>query len=118
MGYRSFLAACALFAAALPACSHTPEPKPEGPPPKTTMLRVENRNFYDMTIFLVRYGSRTRLGLAPGNTTSNFEFPSQFLESGSGTVRFEASPVGSAGRAFTQELSVQPGDLVSVTIQP
>jgi hypothetical protein len=116
MRYRSFLAAVALLAAALPACSKNPEPRPQGPPPKTTMLRVENRNFYDMTIYLVRFGSRQRLGLAPGNGTSTFEFPSQFVQTG--TVRFEAKPVGSQGRAFTQELSVQPGDVVAVTIQP
>jgi len=118
MYHRSFLLAFALLTAGLPACSHNPEPKPEGPPPKTTMLRVNNRNFYDMQIFLVRFGSRTRLGLAPGNGSTSFEFPSQFLQSGTGTVRFEANPVGSTGRAFTQDLTVQPGDVVSVDILP
>jgi hypothetical protein len=116
MRYRSFLAACALFAAALPACSKNPEPKPAGPPPKSTVLRVENRNFYDMTIYLVRFGTRQRLGTAGGNSTSTFEFPSQFVQTG--TVRFEANPIGSTGQAFTQELSVQPGDVVGVIIQP
>ncbi len=102
MRRRSFLVAVVLLVAVLPACSHNPEPKPEGPPPKTTMLRVNNQNFYDMEIFLVRFGSRTRLGLAPGNSSTNFEFPSQFLQSGTGTVRFEAHPVGATGRAFTE----------------
>ncbi|HTK40741.1 MAG TPA: hypothetical protein VL287_04055 [Gemmatimonadales bacterium] len=118
MRRRSFLVAVALLVAVLPACSHNPEPKPEGPPPKSTMLRVNNQNFYDMEIFLVRFGSRTRLGLAPGNSSTNFEFPSQFLQSGTGTVRFEAHPVGATGRAFTEDLTVQPGDVVGVDILP
>jgi hypothetical protein len=116
MRYRSRWITGALLAAVLSACSHSSPARSEGPPPKSTVLRVVNRNFYDMTIFLVRFGDRVRLGLAPGNGTSTFEFPSQFVQSG--TVRFEAKPVGSTGRAFTQEISVQPGDVIGVEIQP
>lgn len=116
MPYRSLWVAAAVLIAALPGCSHSPPPRSEGPPPKSTVLRVVNHNFYDMTIYLVRFGDRVRLGLAPGNSTSTFEFPSQFVQSG--TVRFEAHPVGTNGRAFTEELSVLPGDVVSVEIQP
>jgi hypothetical protein len=116
MRYHSLRIAAALLAAALPACSHSTPPRAEGPAPKHTVLRVVNRNFYDMTIHLVRFGDRVRLGLATGNSTSTFEFPSQFVQGG--TVRFEASPVGSGGRAFTQELSVEPGEVIGVEIQP
>ncbi len=114
--YSSLLVAAALLAAALPACSRATPPEAEGPAPRRTLLRVVNRNFYDMTIYLVRFGDRQRLGLAIGNSTSTFEFPSQFVQNG--TVRFEASPVGSGGRAFTEELSVRPGDVIGVEIQP
>ncbi len=114
--YSSLRIAAALLAAALPACSHASPPEAEGPAPRRTLLRVVNRNFYDMTIYLVRFGDRQRLGLVTGNSTGTFEFPSQFVQSG--TVRFEANPVGGGGPGFTEELSVKPGDVIGVEIQP
>lgn len=116
MRYRSLRLAAALLAAALPGCSHSAPPDTTAPPAKHSVLRVVNRNFYDFTIYLSRFGDRVRLGTATGNQTSTFEFPSQFLQSG--TVRFEAHPVGGAGSAFTEELSARPGDVVSVEIRP
>ena len=116
MRYRSLRVALALVAAGLPACSHSPSPDVSGPPPKHTVLQVVNRNFYDFTIYLARFGDRVRLGSATGNATSTFEFPSQFVQTG--TVRFEAHPVGGQGSVFTEELSVRPGDMVSVEITP
>lgn len=109
------LAATLLFAA-LPACHHAASSEADAPAPAHTILRVVNRNFYDFTIYLVRFGDRVRLGLATGNNTTVFEFPSQFVQSG--TVRFEANPVGGNGPAFTEQLSVRPGEVVSVQIQP
>jgi hypothetical protein len=116
MSARTLRLAATLCLAAMPACHRSHEPEVEAPAPARTVLRVINRNFYDFTIYLVRYGDRVRLGLATGNGTSTFEFPSQFVQSGA--VRFEANPVGGTGPAFTQEISVRPGDLVTVQIQP
>jgi hypothetical protein len=116
MRERTFRLAAALFLAALPACHHSSAPEADTPTPARTVLRVINRNFYDFTIYLVRYGDRVRLGMATGNSTRTFEFPSQFVQSGA--VRFEANPVGGQGPAFTEQLSVRPGDVVTVQIQP
>jgi hypothetical protein len=115
MSERILRLAAALLLAAMPACHHAAS-ETEAPAPARTVLRVVNRNFYDFTIYLVRFGSRVRLGLATGNKTSTFEFPSQFVQTGA--VQFEAHPVGGTGRAITEQLSVQPGDVVSVQIQP
>ena len=114
MRNRVLQVATALSIAALPACSHAPEPDTSGPPPKHTVLQVVNRNFYDFTIYLARFGDRVRLGTATGSRTTTFEFPSQFVQNG--TVRFEAHPIGGTGSARTEELTVRPGDVVSVTI--
>lgn len=116
MNARTLPLAAALLLAGLPACHHSSEPAVDAPTPARTVLRVINRNFYDFTIYLVRYGDRVRLGLATGNGTSTFEFPSQFVQSGA--VRFEANPVGGTGPGFTEQLSVRPGDVVTVQIQP
>jgi hypothetical protein len=117
MRYPLLRVAAALLTIALVACSHaTPPPDASAPPAKSTVLRVVNRNFYDFTIYLSRFGERIRLGTATGNRTTMFEFPSQFVQSG--TVRFEAHPVGGVGSAFTEELTVHPGDVVGVEITP
>jgi hypothetical protein len=116
MPNRSLVLAAALLAGALPACHRAGAPEVEAPPPARTVLRVVNRNFFDFTIYLVRFGDRVRLGLATGNQTTTFEFPSQFVQTG--PVQFEAHPVGGRGRAYTEQLSVLPGDVVSVEIQP
>ncbi len=105
-----------LLVTALPACHHGSRTDSEAPTPARTVLQVINRNYYDMNIYLVRYGDRVRLGLATGNSTTTFEFPSQFVQTGA--VQFEATPIGGRGRAFTQQLSVSPGDIVTVQIQP
>jgi hypothetical protein len=107
---------------ALAACAKSPPPETGAAPENaatqpTTMLRVTNQNFYDMNVFLVHSGQRSRLGLATGNgLTSTFQFPSQWVVNG--TVRIVASPVGAQGREFTEPLQVRPGDVVEVTIQP
>lgn len=116
MTHRALVLAAALLLGALPACHHAAPPETEAPTPARTVLRVVNRNFYDFTIYLVRFGDRVRLGLATGNQTSTFEFPSQFVQTG--PVQFEAHPVGGRGRAYTEQLSVLPGDVVTVEIQP
>ncbi|HET8623257.1 MAG TPA: hypothetical protein VFM14_06820 [Gemmatimonadales bacterium] len=78
------------------------------------MIQIENRNFYDMQIFAVRFGERQRLGLATGNRTTTFELPPQWTTGG--TVRFVASPVGSEEVAWSQEFSVRPGEVVRLQV--
>ncbi|HEU5169613.1 MAG TPA: hypothetical protein VFU46_03695 [Gemmatimonadales bacterium] len=111
------LALTLALALGAPACSSAPEPE-TGAAPETarTLVQVDNRNFYDMQIYAVRFGERQRLGLAIGNRTTTFELPPQWSQAG--TVQFVASPVGSAGRAWSQELSVKPGDVIRLEITP
>ncbi len=116
MPQRSLRLAAALLLTALPACHHAASSEAGTPTPARTVLRVVNRNFYDFTIYLVRFGDRVRLGLATGNNTTMFEFPSQFVQTGA--VQFEANPVGGNGPAFTEQISIRPGDVVTVQIQP
>lgn len=110
------LLSAALAVTAGACAARAPEERVSAAEAPRTLLRVDNRNFYDMDVYLVRFGQRYRLGTATGNGTSTFEFPSQLVEHG--PVRFVASPVGGAGRTFTEELDVRPGDVVSVEITP
>ncbi|NNF57329.1 MAG: hypothetical protein HKN04_03725 [Rhodothermaceae bacterium] len=86
----------------------------EGTDP-ATILEVENRNFNDMNIFVLRGGQRLRLGSVTGGGTREFVLPPYLVNSG-GALRFLADPVGGTQTPVTQEMSVFPGDVVRLTI--
>lgn len=105
----------ALAAAGIPACSKTPA----GPvdPMSPAYVEVQNRSFYDMTIYVVRSSQRVRLGTVSGNSTSTFQLPRTMVNPGL-PIRFQADPIGSNRAPFSQEISVSPGDTVVLEIPP
>ena len=88
-----------------------------GPEPASSaMVQVENQGFTDMVIYAISGGQRIRLGLATGNSTKTFTVP-RYL-TGAGPIRFLADPIGGNRTPVSEEMSVQPGDLVTLTIPP
>ncbi|HEY3012070.1 MAG TPA: hypothetical protein VGJ36_04930 [Gemmatimonadales bacterium] len=81
------------------------------------MLQVENRSFADMVIYAVSGAQRIRLGLATGNSTKSFTIPSSLIR-GATPLRFLADPIGGSRTPVSEEMIVQPGDIVSITIPP
>ncbi|HXF96791.1 MAG TPA: hypothetical protein VNI61_11890 [Gemmatimonadales bacterium] len=101
--------------AAVPACARASEGD-EGPVPRTeTMLRVENQDFFDMTIYVIRSGQRIRLGTVPGLSSRVLAIPPS-LVGGGVELRFLADPVGSNRTPVSHEIFVQPGDVVELII--
>jgi hypothetical protein len=86
-------------------------------PETTAMLQVENRGFTDMTVYALSGGQRVRLGMATGNSTKSFPIPSYLLR-GAGPLRFLADPIGSNRTPVSEEMTVRPGDIVTLTIPP
>ena len=86
-------------------------------PQSLAQVRVENQGFTDMVIYAVNGGQRVRLGMATGNSTKTFSIP-RYLTSGAGPIRFLADPVGGNRTPVSEEMSVQPGDIVTLTIPP
>ncbi len=83
-----------------------------------TSLLVNNQRFYDMNIYVVQSGgSRVRLGTTTGNSSARFTIPSFVVGIGT-TLRFIADPIGPSGTSRSEEISVQPGDAVQLTITP
>ncbi len=80
-------------------------------------VTVENRAFADMTIYVLRGAERARLGLVTGASTSTFQIPERMIF-GTTALRFLADPVGSNRAPVSQEIGVQPGDTVVLTIPP
>jgi hypothetical protein len=81
------------------------------------MLRVENRGFTDMIVYAVSGAQRVRLGMATGNSTRSFTIP-RYLLRGAGPLRFLADPIGGNRTPVSDEMTVHPGDIVTLTIPP
>jgi hypothetical protein len=82
-----------------------------------TVVQVDNQSFLDMTLYAVRSGQRVRLGIATGNSKTNFTVP-QSLVTGLTPLRFIADPIGGTRASVSMEITVAPSDTVVLTIPP
>jgi hypothetical protein len=101
----------------LAACAGRSQDAGPEPGNSAAMVRVENLGFTDMVIYAVSSGQRVRLGMATGNSTKTFTVPA-YLTAGAGPIRFLADPIGADRAPVSEEMSVQPGDVVTLTIPP
>jgi hypothetical protein len=101
----------------LAGCGGRPQPESGASPDSAAVLQVENQRFTDMVIYAVSGGQRVRLGMATGNSTKSFTIPN-YLVRGAGPLRFLADPIGGNRTPVSEEMTVQPGDIVSLTIPP
>ena len=105
-----------LVAAGLLACAgRTPESDTN--PASPAMLQLENQGVADMVIYAISGSQRTRLGIATGSSTKAFTIPNTLLR-GAGNLRFLADPIGGNRTPISEEMTVQPGDIVTLTIPP
>jgi hypothetical protein len=80
-----------------------------------TTVRVENQNFLDMKIYILRGAERIRLGTVTGNSTQILVIP-QGLIVGASLVRFLADPIGGSQAPISQEIFVHPGEEIGLII--
>jgi hypothetical protein len=81
------------------------------------MVQVQNQGFADMVVYAVSGGQRIRLGMATGHSTKTFTIP-RTLVRGAGPIRFLADPIGGNRTPVSEELTVHPGEVVTLTIPP
>jgi hypothetical protein len=93
------------------------DPNASPTPFTAAMLQVENRGFADMVIYAISGAQRLRLGLATGNSTKAFTIPGTLIR-GAGPLRFLADPIGGNRSPISEEMVVQPGDIVTLVIPP
>ncbi len=86
-------------------------------PNTPTILVVDNQSFPDMTIYVLESGRRVRLGLATGNGQTKFTLPKYLVRSLT-SLRFMADPIGSSRTPVSDEITVSPGDEVTLRIPP
>jgi hypothetical protein len=84
-------------------------------PDSQAVLQVENQGFADMVIYAISGSQRIRLGMATGNSTKSFPLPPYLVRTG-GPLRFLADPIGGSRTPVSEEMMVQPGDIVTLTI--
>jgi hypothetical protein len=113
------LATVVAMAATVAACSHATRNArdDEGPRP-TTRVHVENQNYLDANVYVIgNGGTRQRLGTVTGNTNQDFVIP-EYIIGPANTVRFLIEPIGSNASPISNSLSIQPGQMVTLTIPP
>ncbi len=96
-------------------CHH----RPAAPlnPRAEVAVTVENQNFLDMDVFLVRSGQRIRLGMVPGLTTRILMVRPELVGYGS-ELQFEVHPIGARRNPISETMTVHPGDVIHLTIPP
>ena len=99
------------------ACSRNSAEDVAAEPVPVTSIKVENRAFLDMTIYVYRSSQRVRLGVASGNSTAKFVIPASLMF-GATPLRFQADPIGRNRQSVSQEITVSPGDEVDLIIPP
>ena len=101
-----------LVVTALVACATTKNVRPDQP---VTILEVDNQAALDMTIYVYRSSERIRVGTATALARSHLRIPPNVLF-GSTPLRFMADPIGANRLPITEELTVSPGDTVTMII--
>jgi hypothetical protein len=101
---------------ALPGCRTGHAARTDEASSRTT-IEVQNEDFNDMTVYVLVNGSRTRLGIAPGNKSTVLTIPA-YLLNGVPLMRFVANPIGGNRTPVSEEVNVNPGDQLEMIIRP
>lgn len=119
-GLRAVLIALALVAAApAPAWSQPLAENGPVPVPKVRLhplLSVENNNWLDLHLYLVRDGMLTSLGFMNGPGKAEFDLPSTVAMPGS-DVQILVLPIGGTESYLTQAVVANPWDTVNLVVQ-
>ena len=106
-----------LTTALVVACHSSRQADDAVPPPARgpATVEVDNRGFADMTVYVVDGGRRERLGVASGHSTTSFTIPARLVRDVT-TLKFICDPIGGSALPVTEEILVEPGDVVSLII--
>jgi hypothetical protein len=106
----------ALLLIVLAGACHRPAGAPLNPRAEVA-VKVENQNFLDMDVFLIRGGQRIRLGMVPGLSSRILMVRPELV--GYGTeLRFELHPIGGRSNPISETITVRPGDVIQLRIPP
>lgn len=92
----------------------TPIRVAQGPP--RARLEVENNNWLDVHLYLVRDGMLTSIGFMNGPGQSEFELPSIATIPGS-DVQILVLPIGGNASYLSPVVAVNPGEVVKMVVE-
>lgn len=91
-------------------------PEGEAPVRATTTVRVDNRSFDQVVIYVLsQSGMRRRLGEVSGTSTRVFEIPRNMIF-GATPLRFQVDPIGGSRTPISQDIVVSEGDQVQLLV--
>jgi hypothetical protein len=106
----------ALGAVLLGACSAGPRNSLAAAPERDFSLSVTNNNYLDVSVFVVRGGSRFRIGEVTGNSAGRLRIPSRLVVAG--MVQLLADPIGSDEYYVTDPIPVSGDESLQLTVAP
>lgn len=116
---RTYMHSCRvlLVLLLLAACHSARESDDAVPSPAqgSATFEVDNRGFPDMTVYLLDGAQRQRLGIAPGQVTTPFTIPERLVRRAA-SLRFFCDPIGGRGLPVSEEIVVEPRDVVTLII--
>ena len=112
------LAACTIIPAM--ACHHgtrtAEHPGISSASTEPSIVRVENKQWLDVVVYVEHDGQRSRLGTVTATSTANFTLRPTMI-GGMGEIQLIADPVGSQTTTATGTIVVKPGTHVDWTLQ-
>ena len=115
MRVRNFVLA-GVAAVTLAGCAPATEQAGTGWSEEQTTLVVENNNWSEVVIYVMRGSSRTRLGNVQSMRTARFHITDTMVN-GLGEVRIVADPIGSDRAYVSPVINVVPGSRVDLKVQ-
>lgn len=115
-------ALCIVLASVLTACASagntrtSPGAASPAAGPTAFRVNVQNDNFYDVVVYAVVSGVKTRLGSVVGHSRQLLRVPASLLSLGS--LQLFADPIGGERGTVLEPIAVSPGQQVSVTLTP
>lgn len=82
----------------------------------STTVRVENRSFDNVVVYVISSsGMRRRLGEVSGTSSMTFEIPRNMIF-GATSLRFQVDPIGGSRSPISQDIVVSAGDQVQLVV--
>lgn len=103
------------LAASTSACRTASRANDADEPQAETMVSVDNREYVDMSIYVLRDGQRLRLGIASGHGTTVLRIPDYLVKAGN-DLQFLCDPIGAAREQVSERMTVYPGDQLVLII--
>lgn len=105
-----------VVAATLSACAGRSASTPfaDGGEDYDIPVEVDNHNYLDIVVFALQGEATTRLGSVSGLSSSSLNVPGQLVVLG--RIRLLVDPVGSREAYLTEDIMVNPGDVVVLQV--